>query len=71
MLAPLPAMDPGLIVQFPAGNPFNTALPVDTEQVGCVIAPAVGAVGVTGCAFITTFVEKAEVHPTELVTVYA
>jgi hypothetical protein len=34
VLAVLPAIDPGLIVQFPAGNPFNTTLPVANAQVG-------------------------------------
>jgi hypothetical protein len=34
-------------VQVPAaGNPFNTTLPVVTEQVGWVITPADGAVGI-------------------------
>ena len=28
-----------------AGNPFNTTLPVDTEHVGWVNVPAIGAVG--------------------------
>jgi hypothetical protein len=27
------------------GKSLNTTLPVDTEQVGCVMAPIVGAVG--------------------------
>ena len=33
-LAVLPATDPGLTVQFPAGRPLNTTLPVATAQVG-------------------------------------
>lgn len=48
LLAPEPAIDPGLITQFPDGSPFKTTLPVATEQVGCVIVPTVGAEGVTG-----------------------
>lgn len=48
VLAPVPAIAPGLRVQLPVGKPFNTTLPVAIEQVGCVIAPAVGADGVTG-----------------------
>ena len=33
-------------VQVPdAGNPFNTTLPVDVEQFGCVTVPTIGAVG--------------------------
>lgn len=58
------------MVQFPAGNPLNMKLPVATEQVGCVIAPTVGADGVTGCALITTLAEAKDVHPTAFVTVY-
>lgn len=46
-------MAPGLRTQFPAGNPFNTLLPVATAHVGCVIAPKIGAVGVAGWALIT------------------
>ena len=62
-------MFPGLIVQVPAGNPFITTLPVAIEQVGCVIAPTVGAEGVAGCALITISADAIEVHPSELVTV--
>jgi len=62
-------MLPGLTVQLPDdGKPFNTTLPVDTEQLGWVIAPAVGAAGVVGCALIITLVVAAEVHPEALVT---
>jgi hypothetical protein len=64
VLAPVPEMFPGLIVQVPVGNPFNTTLPVATEQVGCVIVPTMGAEGVTGCALITILAEGAEAHPT-------
>jgi hypothetical protein len=69
VLEVFPATAPGLIVQFPAGNPFNITLPVATVHVGCVIVPTVGAAGVTGCAFITTLADAGEVHPTALVTV--
>ena len=34
VLDPDPDMPPGLIVQFPAGKPVNTTLPVETEQEG-------------------------------------
>jgi len=64
-----PAMLPGFIVQFPEGKPLNNTEPVAVTQVGCVIAPTVGAEGVTGCELITTFAEATDVHPTELVTV--
>ena len=68
-LEPVPANAPGLMIQFPAGRPVNKTLPVARIQVGCVIVPIVGAVGVTGCALITTSADASEVHPTELVTV--
>src|SRR5665647_1628569 len=69
VLEPVPAIDPGLIVQLPAGKPFNTTVPVADAQVGCVMVPTTGAVGVAGCAFMTTLPDAGEVHPTELVTV--
>jgi len=68
VLIPEPAIAPGLIVQLPDGKPFNTTLPVATAQVGWVIAPTVGAGGVAGCEFMTTFADATDVHPTELVT---
>ena len=64
-----PAIAPGLMVQLPAGKPFSTTLPVAKAQVGCVMVPTVGAVGVAGCALMTTSAEATEVHPVELVTV--
>lgn len=67
VLRPVPAIDPGLIVQLPDGKPLNTTLPVATEQVGCVIVPTIGVEGVA--AIITTFADASEVHPTEFVTV--
>lgn len=69
VLIPEPEILPGLIIQLPVGNPFNTTLPVDTVQAGWVIAPTFGAAGVTGCAFITALAEADEVHPEVLVTV--
>ena len=45
-LAPLPDMLPGFIVQFPAGKPLNSTLPVAREQVGWVIVNINGATGV-------------------------
>ena len=73
-LVPVPVVvvPPGVlvIVQVPlAGKPFNTTLPVATEQVGWVIVPTVGAVGVADWAVITTFVEADEIQPEALVTV--
>ena len=60
VFVPVPAIAPGLIVQFPAGKPFNTTLPVANEQVGWVIVPTVGADGViltvSVAAFDVTFI---------------
>lgn len=62
-------MAPGLIVQLPAGRPFKITDPVDTAQVGCVMAPTAGAAGVTGWGSIVTLADAGEVHPSALVTV--
>jgi hypothetical protein len=57
-------------VQVPVvGNPFKTTLPVANAQVGCVIVPTVGAVGVVGWALMTTLADAGEIHPEALVTV--
>ena len=69
VLMPEPLMFPGLIIQFPEGNPLKTTLPVSTSQVGWVIVPTVGASGVAGWSSITTSAEAGEVQPAELVTV--
>ena len=69
VVAPEPAMAPGLRVQLPEGKPLNTTLPVANEQVGWVMVPTIGAEGVAGCELITILAEAAEVHPAELVTV--
>ena len=58
VLIVLPAIAPGLIVQFPAGKLLRTTLPVATPQVGWVIVPTAGAVGVSGCAL--TVIEAGE-----------
>ena len=70
VLVPVPETFPGFNIHVPvAGNPLNTTLPVPTLQVGCVIAPTVGAVGVAGWVLITTLPEAGEIHPEALVTV--
>jgi hypothetical protein len=69
LVTPVPAMAPGLIVQFPRGNPLNSTLPVATAQVGCVIVPVSGAEGVNGCVFITILADTTDVHPEAFVTV--
>jgi hypothetical protein len=45
------------------GSPLKATLPVDTAQVGCVIVPITGGVGVAGWALIITFDDPAEIHP--------
>ena len=62
VVAPLPAIAPGLIVHAPAGNPLKATLPVGTVQVGCVMMPTIG-VAATGTALITTFAEAADIQP--------
>ena len=64
-----PVIEPGFIVQLPAGKLVNTTLPVAVVQVGCVIVPTVGTEGVTGCELITILLVAAEVQFTEFVTV--
>ena len=57
-------------VQDPeAGSPLSTTLPVARAHVGWVIVPTVGAVGVAGCALITTLADAKEVHPAAFFTV--
>lgn len=70
VVAPVPAIDPGLIVQVPvAGKPFNTTLPVGTaHEAGWVIVPIIGADGATGAALITTVTDAVDIHPASLVT---
>ena len=69
VLAPDPAIVPGLIVQLPAGNPLMATLPVDTAHVGCVIVPVIGAAGVKGCELITTSAVTRDIHPEAVVIV--
>jgi len=69
---PVEVTAPGLLVSVHvpvAGSPLKATVPVAVAQVGWVIAPTTGAVGVMGWAAITTFPEAGEVHPAELVTV--
>ena len=51
------------------GNPFKIMLPVDTVQVGWMIVPITGAMGVEAGRVITTFADASEMHPKEFVTV--
>lgn len=64
-LVPVPVVitPPGdrVIVQIPvAGSPFRTTLPVETEQVGCVIVPIKGAVGIA--VTVRVYVAVAVIH---------
>lgn len=73
-VVPVPGVviPPGLrvTVQVPLdGSPLSATLPVETAQVGCVMVPITGAVGVAGCAFITTLPVEGEIQPEALVTV--
>ena len=45
-VVPVPVITPGLMVQLPVGKLFNTTEPVAIIQVGWVMGPTVGAVGV-------------------------
>jgi hypothetical protein len=68
VLAVLPDMPPGLIVQLPAGKPLNITLPVARAQVGWVIVPTAGADGAPG-AVLMTLPDDDDIHPAALVTV--
>jgi hypothetical protein len=69
VLAPDPEIAPGLIVHVPVGKPLSITEPIATKQVGWVIVPTVGVLGVTGWVLITTLAVALDVQPTELVTV--
>lgn len=71
VVVPVPAIEPGLIVQTPvAGSPLNTTLPVGAAHVeGCVTVPVTGAGGASGAGSIATSAVAGEVHPASLVTV--
>ena len=70
---PVPVVvPPGVLVRVHvpvAGNPLRVTLPVATPQMGWVIAPTTGAVGVGGWALITTWPETVEKQPSLLLTV--
>jgi len=70
VLVPLPVMLPGFNVQPPLdGKPFNTTLPVAKAQVGCVIVPTTGVLGVDGCELIVTSTLATDTQPSAFVTV--
>ena len=70
---PVPVVvPPGVLVRVHvpvAGSPLRVTLPVATPQMGWVITPTVGAVGVGGWALITTWPETGETQPSLLLTV--
>jgi hypothetical protein len=69
---PVVVVPPGVLVKVQlsvAGKPFNITLPVETLQVGWVIVPTIGAVGVVGWVLITTLADEDEIQPEVLVTV--
>ena len=73
-LIPVPGVvtAPGVLVsvQLPvAGKSLKIILPVAKLQLGWMIVPMVGAVGVAGCVLITTLADAPEVHPDEFDTV--
>jgi hypothetical protein len=51
------------------GKPLNTTLPVGKAQVGWVVVPTEGAVGVPVAVVMTTLVEADDIQPAALVTV--
>ncbi len=69
VVAVFPVIPPGLIVQLPAGRPLRATLPVASAQVGWVITPTTGAVGVEGWALMITLVLAGDTQPEALVTV--
>lgn len=69
LVTPVPAIEPGFIIQFPKGKPLNSTFPVAIVQVGCVMVPTIGDEGVRGCELIEIFADDKEVHPLALVTV--
>jgi hypothetical protein len=59
-----------VIVHVPVeGKPDNATLPVETTQLGGVLVPTTGAVGVMGWVFIDTLTDADEVQFDEFVTV--
>lgn len=61
---------PGFLVsvQVPDGNPVSFTEPVVTVQVGWVMLFTVGAAGIAGAAFITTFPVDGDVQPPAFIT---
>ena len=62
VVVPLPAIEPGLMVQLPDGSPLHATLPVAKAHVGWVMVPTIGADGIDGWASMTTFPDATEVQ---------
>ena len=74
VVVPLPVVvtAPGFLVRVhdpEAGSPLKATVPVAVAQVGCVMVPTTGAVGVAGWAIMAISPEAGETHPAALVTV--
>jgi hypothetical protein len=74
VLVPVPVVNapPGVRINVHVpldGKPLSTTLPVDKVHVGCVTIPITGAVGVEGCAVMTTFADDTDIQLLSLVTV--
>ena len=72
--APVPVLvtDPGLRVSIHVpidGKPLNATLPVANAQLGCVIVPTTGVLGVNGCELIVTSPLATDKQPSAFVTV--
>ena len=70
VVVPLPAIEPGLMVQLPVGSPLNATLPVAKAHVGWMMVPIIGADGIDGAELIIILPVGGEVNPVEFVTVY-
>ena len=74
VVAPVPVLvtAPGLRVnvQVPTdGKPLNVTLPVAKAQLGCVIVPTTGVLGVEGCELIATSALATDTQPSAFITV--
>ena len=73
VVLPVVVTPPGVLVmvQLPLGKPLNTTLPVGVVQIGWVIAPAMGAVGLAFTVKVLLVVQPVAVSVKVNVTVPA